>query len=409
MALVRPTLPDEAARIVALARSDRGAAEEALARLSPDDQVALVCEAPLSERARLLSLVAKPEQVVPRIPEAELCFIVKAIGPSHAGWVVEHASSEQLVACMDLDGWAAEQFAPERFRDWWLAAADAGPETLVRWFHAVDPELLVMDLQQRVEVAQKPDDATEREDWVPPPGSQTLEGQFYYRAKREGDDLAELTLLLKSLFEANYWDYFRVMQGPRHELPTETEEWALRWRRGRLEDLGFPPREEAAEMFARLEPEEVAELPDDGPVLDVEGFRLPVWFPRVPVAADAEHAILAAAARLPDEGRTAFLYRLLSVANKVAVAYGLPLSDVESVPTALDEAVRLTSRGLEELVRAHGLSGDEVLRRTSLERLFRVGVSFHPDKAERVLAMLPADEDEDDDEPIDPDEIPGLP
>ncbi len=387
MPLPPATSPADAARLIALARKDRAAASEALLGLPVDDQVALVCQSPLGERAGLLSLVPKPEEVIPRIPEAELCFIVKAAGPSHAGWIVEHASPEQLVACVDLDGWDGARFAPGRFRDWWLAAADAGPETLLRWHGSLDPELLVLELQGRIEVTQKPDDATEREGWAPPPGSQTLDGDFHYRPLREGDDLAELTMLLKCLYEANYADYFRVMQGPRHELPIETEEWALRWRTGRLEDLGFPSREDAAALFARIEPEERGELHDDAAVLDVAGFRLPVWFPKVPIAVDAEHAVLAAAARLPESLREGFLYRLMAVANKVAVAYGLPLSDVESVPAAMDEAVRMTSRGLEEIARANGVATEEVLRRTSLERLFRVGASFHPEKAERVLEL----------------------
>ncbi|NNL67616.1 MAG: hypothetical protein HKP30_15305 [Myxococcales bacterium] len=396
MSLVRPTLPDRAARILEKARSDREAAKAALAELSVDGQVALLCETPVARRAALLSLVAAPELVIPRIPEAELCFIVKAIGPSDAGWVMEHASNEQMVACIDLDAWSGSRFSPERFGEWWLAAADAGPETLVGWFHALDPETLILALHDRIDVALKPADATDREDWVPPAGSQTLEGNFYYRARHEGDDLAELTVLLKCLFEANYWDYFRVMHGPLQELPIETEEWALRWRRGRLEDQGFPPREEAAALFARIEPEDLDTLPDEKPVLDVGGFRLPVWAPRIPVAPDAEHALLAAAARLSEDERSAFLERLFSVANKVAVAYGLPLSDVESVPTAIEDAIVLASRGLEELSRAKGLSGDAVLRRVPLEHLFRVGASFHPDRARRVLAEIP---DDDADEP----------
>jgi hypothetical protein len=320
---------------------------------------------------------------------------VKAVDPSQAGWIVEHASADQLVACVDLDAWRLQRFDPARFRDWWLAAADAGPETLVRWFRALDPELLVLELHDRIVVQLAPSDATERESWLPPPGSQTLEGQFHYAPLREGDDLAEVTALLRALFEESYWDYARLMQGAIHELPTETEEWAHRWRRGRLEDLGFPPREEAAALFARLEPEERTELPEAAPVLDVTGWNLPVWFPKLPVAADAEHAVLAAAARLGPGEREAFLYRLLAVANKVAVAYDLPLSDVASVPTAMDEAVRTTSRGLEELVSAHGMAGEEVLRRVPLERLFRVGASFFPEKARLVLSKLPPDEPED--------------
>jgi len=398
------TPADEATRVLSLARNDRNAAEKALAALSLEEQVAVICETPVGRRSALLSLVSAPELLIPRMPEAELCFTVKAVGPSQAGWIVEHATPEQLMACVDLDCWALQRFEPGAFREWWLAAEDAGQETLLRWYRAVDPELLVLDLHDRIVVELKPPDATERESWSPPERAQTLEGQFYFVAKREDDDLAEVTALLRALFEESYWDYFRLMQGTIHELPTETEAWADRWRRGRLEDLGFPPREEAAALFARIEPEQRTELPPSGPVLDVSGWSLPVWFPKVPVATNAEHAVLAAAARLGEDERQAFLYRLLAVANKVAVAYDLPLSDVESIPTAMDEAVRMTSRGLEEITRAHGLALEDVLRSVSLERLFRVGASFFPEKAERVLSKLPP-EDEDEEELLSLDDV----
>ena len=195
-------------------------------------------------------------------------------------------------------------------------------------------------------------------------------------------------MLLRSLFEASYWDYFRLMQSAIHELPTETEEWALRWRRGRLEDLGFPPREEAAALFARPGDDAPAARSDFAATLEVGEWSPPVWFPDVPLSTESEHAVLAAAARLPDEERQGFLYRLLAVANRVAVAYDLPLSDVESIPTALDEAVRMTSRGLQELVERQGQAGETILRRVSLEHLFRVGATFFPEKAALVLSKL---------------------
>jgi len=395
MSLVRPTPPDEAARILSLARLDRDAARGAVAARSIEEQVALVCETPVGQRDAMLDLLPQPELVVPRMPEAELCFTVKAINPIEAAWLVEHATAEQLVACVDLDAWTLQGFDGERFRQWWLAAAEAGPETLVRWFHAMDPEVMVLELAERVIVTLPPSDATEAESWLPPAGSQTVDGQFHYAAKHRGDDLAEITVLLRSLFEASYWDYFRLMQGAIHELPSETEEYALRWRRGRLEDLGFPPREEAAALFAKPSGDVALALPEPGPVLDVGAWKLPVWFPKVPLASDSKHAVLAAAARLPDDARRGFLYRLLAVANRVAVAYDLPLSDVESVPTAIDEAVRMTSRGLEELSTRHEASGEDVLERVPLEQLFRVGVAFFPEKAELVLSKLPPENDDD--------------
>jgi len=398
MALVRPTLPAEAARILDVARRDRPAARKLLAKRSLADQVALVCETPVGRRAELLDLAPEPEKLVPRLPEAELCFTVKAIGPDQAGWVVEHATREQLAACVDLDAWSRQRFDAERFRGWLAAAADAGDDTLERLAGAVDAEALVLMLKDRVDVVLKPGPADEREGWSSPPGAQTLEGQFYYVPRREADDAAELTALLRVLFERSYWDYFRFMQGVIHELASDTEEWAARWRRGRLEDLGFPSREDAVAMFARMEPEDRVRPPDPVPALDpaLEGWVLPVWLPPVPLARDAEHLVLAAAARLAEAERRAFLYRLLAVANKVAVAYDLPLSDVESVPEAMEEAVRQTSRGLETLAAACDAAPEALLRRVPLEHLFRVGVSHEPDNVRRVLSARPSeDEDED--------------
>jgi len=394
MSVVRLASSDEAARILSIARRDRDAARKLLAGRSLEKLVAIVCETPVGRRAALLDLAPSPESLIPRIPEAELCFTVKAIGPSQAGWIVEHATPEQLVACVDLDAWSVQGFQGDRFREWWLAACDAGPEVLVRWYQAMDPELMALELQERIVVALRPSDATEAESWLPPEGSQTLEGQFHYAPRRDGDDLAEITALLRSLFEKSYWDYFRLMQSAIHELPTETEEWALRWRRGRLEDLGFPPREEAAALFARPADHAVSEASDAAPTLEAGGWSPPIWFPHVPLAAESEHAVLAAAARLPDDERQGFLYRLLAVANRVAIAYDLPLSDVDSIPTALDEAVRMTSRGLQELTKRQGRTAERILRRVPLDHLFRVGAAFFPEKAALVLSKL-QDEPED--------------
>ena len=54
----------------------------------------------------------------------------------------------------------------------------------------------------------------------------------------------------------------------------------------------------------------------------------------------------------------------------------LPLGDAESIPVAVEKAAELVSRGLEHVAAERGLAVSEVLRRTSLERLFRVGFTL---------------------------------
>jgi Family of unknown function (DUF6178) len=374
-----PLLPEESRHILELARKDRAAAQEAVRRLPLEAQVALVCDTPLSRRGAVLDLLAEPEKVVPLIPEAEFCFTVKAIGLSDASWMLEYASPEQIAASLDLDAWHGHDLDLATLGEWMTAIAGAGHEAVLRAARELDGELLVLWLKSRIHVSQKP---AGDEDWEPPVGAQTLEGQFFYTAASEADDLDAITSLLRALFEGDYWSYFRLMQGAMWELPGETAEWALRWRAGRLQDLGFPPWEEAMSIYGFLRPEQRARIPEAGPApLDVAEWRLPVWMPSLPVSADARHRIFRAIARLSETERRACFYAFVAVANKVAVADKMPLGDAESTPRAIEKVARVASLGLEHLASASGLEDVEVLRRVTMERLFRVGANLDPENA----------------------------
>jgi hypothetical protein len=373
-----PLSPDETRRILNLSRRDRKAAEQALASLSPEAQMALVCETPLAQRARLLELLPEPEAVMPLVPEAELCFTVKAIGLADAVWILEHATPEQLTASVDLDAWSGYEPDLEHLNAWIDAIARTPRPSLLRAARALDPELLVLVLQSRIAVAQKP---AGDEDWQPPEGAQTLEGQFYYAARAEGDDLAPIATLLRALFEEEYWTYFRLMQGVTWELETNNREWALRWRSGRLADLGFPSWEEAMGIYKFLAPAECARISEDTRPLDVAGWHLPVWIPRLPETASGSHRVFQAIAALDADERLASFYAFVAVANKIAVADRMPLGDAESIPSAIEKAARLIDGGLAHVAAENGLADAEVLRGVSMERLFRVGANLEPESA----------------------------
>lgn len=377
-----PLAPPERTQrqLIELARRDRSAAERALAALPLDEQLALVCDAPLAERARLLDLLPAPEAIVPALPTAELCFTVKAIGLADAAWMLELATPEQVVAALDLDAWRGNALDVAAANEWLQALARTSPEARVRSVLALDTELLVLALRGRIGAVQRPDDA---EGWSPPDGSQTLEGQFHYWAISDDDDLSDVTDLLRPLFESAYWVYFRLMLALQWELDSDTEEWALRWRSGRLEDLGFPSWDEAMRIYRFLAPERRRELPPDERPLDVAAWELPVWLPRLPEARGEGQRLFRAIASLDEDERRAIFFAFVGLANRVAVADRLPLGDAESTPRAIEKAAVLASAGLAELASAHGRGDVELLRRVSLERLFRIGANLDPERARR--------------------------
>ena len=165
--------------------------------------------------------------------------------------------------------------------------------------------------------------------------------------------------------------YERLLLGVLFEVPAENVEWALRWRSGRLADLGFPPREETLGLYAPLRPGDLDNIAIA--LQKTEAWRLPVWVPPLPEAKPDAPEIFRAAAELSDEGRRAFLFSLLALANSVAVADKLPLGDPESVPSAMEKGAETASRGMVEIARRRRCSLPEVLATTPLPFLFRVG------------------------------------
>ncbi|HPG24066.1 MAG TPA: DUF6178 family protein [Myxococcota bacterium] len=398
MDLPRAFVP-EARRLLKLARTDRRAAERELASLTPEEQATVVLEAPLSIRRQTLELLPEPEAVVPLLPEAELCYTCRAIGLEDAAWLLPMATDEQLVASFDLDAWQGLRVAPARL-DLWIAAlvSTDDDETIVRAARAMDPELLVIYLREHVDVTLKPSEQ-EDPDWSPPDRSQTLEGQFYFVARDPKDDLAPLLRLLHVLFQGDYWLYFRAIQGVREELRTENEEWALRWRTGRLEDLGFPSWDSAMRIYGFLRPDRLADVPPEATALDLESWGLPVWITELPGVRSDERALFRAVRELDADERGQVLYALIALANRVAVADRMELGDPDSLPKAIDKATHFASAGIEHVAAAQALELGDTLRRVPLERLFRVGVNLDRDAAlpEPVADEVGSDGEQDED------------
>jgi len=402
MEITRETKP-EARRILQLAREDRRAAEKILGALPPERQAALLLDTSLPIRRQLIELLPDPESVIPLLPEAELCYTLRTIGLEDASWLLPLATNEQLVACFDLDVWRGVRLDPARLDSWFAALAETDDETFARAAQSMDTELLVLYLRQHIDVFMKPSPQDDP-DWSPPDQSQTLEGQFYFVARSPSDDVAPLLRLLHSLFQADYWLYFRAIQAVREELGPEMEEWALRWRTGRLEDLGFPSWDSAMRIYGFLRPEKLAELPKESPVLDLGSFGLPAWTSDLPSARPDERLLFRGIRALAPHERGGVFHGLISLANRIAVADRMELGDPESLPRALEKATRYASAGLELITRENALSLDDALRRAPLERLFRIGINLDRD------AALPDPIDAPEDEPdatgnLDPDDI----
>ncbi len=201
--------------------------------------------------ARLDLILAAPAPAarVAALPADDLLFTIRAIGLGDAVALVQLATPGQFRSLIDLDAWRRDRFAPERALPW-LRAARSGAsrdDRLARHWRrqlgALDRELLLLLLRETTVVHDL------REDPDVEPGSdrvlRTPGGELLVEFTVDGLEYAAVRGLIEDLIAEEPFQAARLLSALSWESPSELEEQALRWRAGRLADLGYPPLEEA--------------------------------------------------------------------------------------------------------------------------------------------------------------------
>jgi hypothetical protein len=351
--------------LLRLARSSREAGREKLRTLTPEQQAQACQEIHPGMRGEFLMLVEMPEEIVPLLEPAELVSTIRASGMSDGAWLLEMATPEQRVACIDLDCWGGYELATGRVLEWIDALIEAGRPTLINAIGEFDPEVWVLAMKRMTEVAvvAKEDD--------PPDGWFTEDGVVYFGPSSD-EDFARVKEIAQATFSEAQSRYYQLVYGVLFELSSDTEEFALKWHEARMGDLGFPTREHAMEAYKPLAVEEA-------PVLEVtsDEDEMSAVVPGESLPRQLQGSLLGEALRTLPAGRAVeVLGYVLAVANTLAVADGLLLSDVDSIPEALAKAVKGIDLGLRELSRARDQAPGEVLDRSRPLDLFRIGATL---------------------------------
>jgi len=347
--------------------------EKALTLAELDEARAQLAHSTGKRRLDVLFDARDPGALIRALPPDELYFTVREVGLSDAVELVQLASAEQFKVILDLDAWRQGRFEPRRALPW-LRAARAGalsdPRAAARWERkrkALDPEVLYLLLRDVLIVHDLEDDddpelTTDR-------FMRSPEGKFIVEFNVEGAEYSAVRGLIDDLYAENAFLAVRLLSTLRWELPSELEETALRWRTGRLADLGYPSLQEALSWYARPPPGE-ASAPGSP-------SRAPGFF----LAPLAEGSLLArAAVRLDAEDRAGLELQLVGAGNAVLVADGIDPVDLDQVRDAVAGARAMVELGLAK--RSGGDLGraTTALGETPVKRLFQEGFG-------RVLAL----------------------
>ncbi len=310
--------------------------------------------------------------VVRALPADELFHAIQDAGLADASDVVQLASPEQFRTFVDLDAWRGGQVDPMRLVPW-LRAARGAPSGADRdadldaWrekLATLDPELVSLLLRTALVIHDLEED--DDPDFESERFMRTAEGRYIVEFVPDGADYVAVRRLVDDLYERDAYMAGRILSAVRWEIESDLEEQALRWRDGRLADLGYPSLEEALSWFARparrtgTGPGSPAGLPERPPGFWLASFRRETLLDR-------------AAARLPPEAVERFESEALQAANAAIVADRVDPSDPDAVRSAVESARTLLELGLESLSGGDVDVASRALGSTSLKAIFQQG------------------------------------
>ncbi len=356
-----------------LALRDPDRIGERLAGLRLRDQAELVLRLPPRERLEVLLHAPKPMRLVRALPDFDFYITLREVGPVDALPLVALASATQLVHVVDLESWRRDTFDPRRSGGWVALFLEAGESALQRFLRQADDELLVLLLQKWARVEPLPSADTPDKHGAGETEAGTEEGMlapdgFHRFRPLVAEHGPAIRRILEILFLEQPERYRQLLWSAQWELPLEVEEMAHHWRQSRLEEHGFPPWEEALEIYRppkglRAHPEPLA--PEDPDALAVPRTALRQLDRRAVVAAGFD--------ALDDAARERALFELTALANRVLVADTADTGDPEAHRRALSKAAGYVSIALEVRGARTPEGAAAVLREVPLLELFREG------------------------------------
>jgi hypothetical protein len=343
--------------------------------------------ATLPAKARLDRLLARKDtmRVVRQMPVTDLYATVRDVGVEDALEVLELMSPAQVQGFLDLDGWRRDRIDPSAIGRWLGAFFAANADRAAGQLRGLDLELLTLLFKVHCTVY----DLAAEEQPEQDVGRHTVTPDQRYLIVYGGVSADEATqavlqTAIERLMGRDMLFVLRLCEAVRWELASQLEEDALRWRNGRLADLGFLPGHEAAAIFAYLDPEKPlpsTTLPAVPPPSTNEeststDLTASVLLPWTTLTAGDGVLARALAGIVDDAVRDRVAHELMLVANRVHAADGADLGDSDALKETARQVANTAGTGL-----AFAVKGDEAklgatLSSTSVMSLFRLGHSL---------------------------------
>lgn len=329
-------------------------------------------------KRRVQELLAAPDTAaaVQALPPVEYAVLLKEAPESRAA-LLAMAQPEQNRTVLDFDCWHKQNLRSTRVLEWLDDLRESGLDSFLDTLGILDNELLVTALNQHVRVhAALPIEEEEE----PKPYHEVLSNELYRVEFIDPDSPwnERIQRLLAFLRQADLDIYHGLMQGVMSGIQIESEEWAYRWKSGRLQDEGFPDYYDALEAYR---------IVDDPPSLGPEYLEAPGRpenaeesgiVPSYAWSMTPSGSLLAQAlnGQFSIDTLDRLCWEMVGLCNRELVIDQIDFADAAAIKASLRRVHAAVNLGLEYLCNLHSQPPDALLGAHSLHAICHTGITL---------------------------------
>jgi hypothetical protein len=320
---------------------------------------------PAKEKMDLILSDPDARRLTAAMEPQEFFWLMKEIGEADALGLLQVASPDQCLFILDMELWDGWNFSEDKACHWLAYFMEGGEPRIHELLNYLDFEFLQVFLSRELSVSGGIGDHSNDEERFAD-YDHTFDGVFMLSFKNPKHSQV-IGTFLSMLVKLDNPLYTALMEGIKGDVDLELEEQCLRFRTGRLEDLGFPPLDEALSIYARVNPE-TFELHGDKDLRPAgEGGSL------MPSLIQDDTLFVRALA-LADS--PTIVQELNYLVNSALVAEGGAFEEPEAMVGILQRVCGYLNIALEKLSAGDEHKAAALLAGEQLKRLFQLGYSI---------------------------------
>ena len=353
-----------------VASLDDPALRDKLSSLSLRAQTDLFRRSDWEDRVKIVKNSDFAGEIVASMPDEEVLLTFKGAGEETGLALIPYCTGEQLRFILDIDLWSEYAVDEERVLKWLDYLVTSGEKTVSDFVHACDFELVAVFLGKLMRLIPF-DDAVEMGEEI----TSMMPDEAFVVQSLVPEETPSIRLLLATIRMDDRDLYSDLRYSIYRDIATETEEEAYRWRTSRLEEKGILEYGEAAGIYEGLAESEMDSLMGGDARPYYTGscdIQVPAFYPMGlsegrPVYLELLEGVRDAAVRNRIAGDVSY------VTNRLLVADGRMIGDVDATRDELSRLFALASVGLLHMAERHGRKPAEVMKAVSVSSLFRIG------------------------------------